>query len=301
MISLLTHAVLVVLVVASASFFLLQIVPGDPAALVAGLDAAPETVQNIRRSMNLDDPVPVRYFKWISGVVQGDFGESLIQRRPVKDLIRERLPVTLRLAVTALVYSVVLGIVMAFFASAGKRGTIVIRTFEYATFAFPQFWIALLFIYFFAFQLRWFPMFGVDQPRSMVLPALSLALPNAAVVSRTLRADLHSRVRGNHALAARILGIPPVRIFFVHLVPLAMIPLLPVLAIQVGYLLAGAIVVEQIFGLPGLGRLTLTAIMQRDLPVIQGSIVVFGIAFPLLNALAELCIGLLVPRLRKVR
>lgn len=265
---------------------------------MAGLDADSATVERVRQSMGLDRPLHQRYFEWISGVSRGELGVSHVQRRPVEDLIRDRLPVTIRLAGFALLLSLLLGLGMAVIASAHSAGTTLTRLLEYGAFAFPQFWVALILLYFFSFRLGWLPMFGVEERGSMILPAVALALPNAAVVSRTARASLRELLQGNHALAARALGIPKSRVFLIHLLPLAMIPVLPVLAIQAGYLLAGAIVVEQVFGLPGLGRLTLSAIVQRDLPLIQGIIVVFGLAFPLLNASADFLVGLLWPRLR---
>lgn len=292
------HAVAVVFIVATFAFFILQVVPGDPASVVAGIDADEATIEQVRRSMGLDEPVVDRYLAWISGILQGNLGVSYVQRRPVEAMIAERLPVTLLLAGYALAYSLVIGLAMALVAGSSRTGTAVVRLVEYCVFAFPQFWVALLLIYLFSFRLGWFPMFGSDAPRSMVLPALALGFPNAAVVSRTVRASLKELLHGNHAVAAFALGIPRRRIFFRHLLPLAIIPILPVLAIQAGYLLAGAIVVEQVFGLPGLGRLTLSAIQQRDLPVIQGSIVVFGLVFPLFNAAADALVGLLWPRLR---
>lgn len=285
--------------VATVSFIILQVIPGDPAAVVAGLDADPSTVADVRRAMGLDEPLLTRYLCWISGLARGELGVSHVRNSPVEDLIRERLPVTVRLALWALVFSLVLGVALAVLAAISSPGAAIVRMIEYGAFAFPQFWVALVLLYFFSFRLGWLPMFGADEPWAMVLPVTALGLSNAAVVSRTARTSLGELLRGNHALAARALGIPRRRIFFVHLLPLAMIPVMPVLAIQAGYLLAGAIVVEQVFGLPGLGRLTLTAIVQRDLPVIQGSIVVFGIVFPLLNALADMVVVLLWPRLRE--
>lgn len=299
--SLLLHAIAVVFLVATVSFFLLHVIPGDPASVIAGLEADVTTIANVRRSMGLDRPVHVRYIDWISGVAEGRLGHSYIQGRPVEELIASRLPVTLRLAGYALIFSVVTGLGLALFASGGMRSNRIVRLVEYGAFAFPQFWVALLLLYVFSFRLGWLPMFGAEATGAMILPAVALGLPNAAVVSRTARASLTEQLQGNHALAARALGIPRHRVFLVHLLPLAMIPVLPVLAIQAGYLLAGAIVVEQVFGLPGLGRLTLTAIVQRDLPIIQGSIVVFGLAFPALNATADLAVGLLWPKLRRGR
>lgn len=295
------HVLLVVFLVATFTFFILQVLPGDPAALIAGMDAQPATVQQVRTSLGLDEPVLQRYSHWLMELVQGRLGVSWTQRQAVEDLLRPRLAVTLRVAALGLLYSVILGLLLAVLAVAHPLGRGVVRLLEYFFFAFPQFWFALMLLYVFAVRLNWFPLIGVQGSNSYVLPAVALALGNGAVISRTARGSLEEMFRGRHVTAARSLGIPGTRIFFRHIVPMALVPVISVVAIQAGYLLAGAIVVEQVFSIPGLGRLAFTAIQQRDLPVIQGTILVFAVIFPLLNGIAELLIGYIMPHLRRER
>lgn len=296
--SVVAHAILVLLVAATVAFFVLNVLPGDPAAVVAGVDADAATVEQIRQSLGLDVPVARRYAAWMGNLLRGHLGHSWTQGDAVETLLAQRLPVTLRLASLGLLFSVIFGGLLAVVALAGPGGNAVVRTLEYFFFAFPQFWFALILLYLFSFRLGWFPLVGMHGSLPFVLPAVSIALGNSAILSRTLRASIHEVMQGRHVLAARSLGIPPRRVFLRHALPLAIVPVLSVLAIQAGYLLAGAIVVEQVFSLPGLGRLALTAIVQRDVPLVQGAIVVFAVAFPLLNTLADLAIGVLQPHLR---
>jgi peptide/nickel transport system permease protein len=295
------HVILVVFLVATFTFFILHVLPGDPAALIAGMDAQPATVEHVRTSLGLDQPVVQRYFRWLSELAQGRLGISWTQRQAVEDLLRPRLAVTMRVAAMGLLYSLVLGFLMALLGVTHAAGRRAVRLLEYFFFAFPQFWFALMLLYIFAVRLGWFPLIGIHGPHSYVLPATALALGNGAVISRTARGSLEEMFRGRHVTAARSLGIPRNRIFFRHIVPMALVPVISVVAIQAGYLLAGAIVVEQVFSIPGLGRLAFTAIQQRDLPVIQGTILVFAVVFPLLNGIAELLIGYLMPHLRRER
>ncbi|MEX2443826.1 MAG: ABC transporter permease [Alkalispirochaeta sp.] len=293
------HTAGVVFLVATVSFFLLQIVPGDPAAVVAGLDAAPATVEAVRAQLGLDVPWPVRYVDWISGLARGSFGVSYVQKTPVAELVARRLPITAALAGLALLFSITAAILMALLSRLGRAAATFVRVMEYASFAFPQFWIGLLLLSYFGLHLGWFPVVGSEGLQRLVLPAVALSLGNAAVLSRTIRAGLAEQLRSAHVVAARSLGVSRLRIAVVHVLPLALIPAVTIVAIQAGYLLAGAIVVEQVFGIPGLGRLALTAIGQRDLPVIQAVVVVFGVAFPLFSMIGDVILGALWPRLRQ--
>lgn len=297
LVSLILHTLAVLAVVATLSFFVLQVIPGDPAAVVAGIGADEETLQAVRSRMGLDRPLAVRYFAWVGGILRGDLGQSLTQQTPVSRLIAQRLPLTASLALLALGFSSVLAVGLALLSRLGRPASAVVRVVEYMAFAMPQFWVGLLLLALFGFRLGWFPVIGGEGVRRLILPALALALGNAAILSRTLRASLDEQVHSEHIAAARVLGIPRRRVVCVHLLPLAVIPAVSVLAIQAGYLLAGAIVVEQVFGLPGLGRLAIAAIAQRDLPLVQGVVLVFAVAFPVFSALADLVVLRLWPRL----
>ena len=298
-VSALLHTAAVIFCVATASFFLLQVIPGDPAEVIAGLGADTETVERVRLRLGLDRPWPERYARWIAGIVRGELGTSYVQGQPVALLLAQRLPVTLRLALSALTMSIVIAVAAAVASRIGPVWETCIRIFEYGAFAFPQFWIALVLVYLFGFRLGWFPIFGSDGEGAYVLPALALAFGNAAVLSRTLRAALSEQRRSTHVLAARSLGISWIRIYLVHMFPMALIPAITVLTIQAGYLLAGTIVVEQVFGLPGLGRLALTAISQRDLPLVQGAVLLFSIVFPVFSLCGDIVARALWPMFRR--
>lgn len=296
--ALLLRAGVTIVLVSSVAFWVVQVLPGDPAAVVVGIGGDPDAVAAIRRTMGLERPALVRYFEWLGGVVRGDLGESLVQGQPVSRLIRARLPVTATLAALALVTGALLGIAGALVGASGPRRRAAVRLLEYLAFAFPQFWIGLVLIYVFAVRLGAVPMFGVATTAAWILPTLSLAIPNAAILSRTIRGALEEIADSDHIACVRVLGIPRRRVLLVHALPLALLPATAVLAIQAGYLLAGTIVVEQVFSLPGLGRLALTAISQRDLPLIQGVTVVFGLAFPVMAAGGELVARLVWPHYR---
>lgn len=299
LVALILHTAAVVFFVATATFVLLQIVPGDPAAVVAGLDADPSSVALVRAQLGLDRPWPVRYLEWLGGLLGGDLGRSYTQNAPVAELVAARLPVTAALAGLSLVMSALVAVALALFSRLGPVASTAVRAIEYGAFAFPQFWVGLLLLFVFGFRLGWVPVVGGTGVSRLILPAVALSLGNAAVLSRTLRAGLAEHLASGHVVAARSLGIPSLRIALVHVLPLAVIPAVTVLVIQAGYLLAGAIVVEQVFSLPGLGRLALTAIAQRDLPLIQAVVLVFGVAFPVFSFLGDLVLVALWPRLRQ--
>ena len=286
------------LVVATTVFVVLNRLPGDSATVIAGLDSDARTVAIIRTQLGLDQPVAVRYFRWLSSAFRGDFGTSLVTRAPVLRMIAERLPLTLSLAVVAFVVAVVGATILVALSAFGSVGRAVAQIAEYVALAFPQFWIAILLVYLFGFRLRLLPIFGADSWRSFVLPAAALAIGNAAVLSRAARNALVEERFLNHIAAAAAFGVPRRRIFWFHLLPAAALPAVSVAAVQLGYLLGGAIIVEQVFGLPGLGQLAVEAILTRDVPLVQGVVLVFAVIFPLAGALSDLVVGLLDPRVR---
>lgn len=284
--------------VSTAVFFVLQVLPGDPAYVVAGIDADPAAVARVRSEMGLDRPLLQQYLEWTVSVVRGDFGESLTQRVPVRQLIAQRLPITLRLAGLGFSLVVVGGTALALLAGTSRWARAVVRATEYLTIATPQFWLGLVLLYVFAFRLNLIALFSDGSLRSLLPPALVLSAGSIGIVSRALRAGIEEQRARPHVVAARSYGLSARRVFWVHIVPGAIGPAVAVLGVIGGYLLAGAIVVEEVFGLAGLGRLALTAIAQRDLPLIRGVVFAFGLLFPLLNGLSDLLLQLLDPRQR---
>lgn len=288
--------VVVAALVSTAVFFVLQVLPGDPAEVVVGMDADPEAVARVRTQMGLDRPLLLQYTDWTLGVVRGDLGTSLTQRLPVGRLIAERLPLTLRLAGLAFPLVVTGGGALALIS--GRNGWVraFVRATEYFTIATPQFLLALVLLDRLAFRRNVIAMFSDGSLRSLIAPALVLAAGSVGIVSRALRAGIEEQRTRPYVVAARSYGLAARRVFWVHVVPGAIVPTVSLLGVIGGYLLAGAIVVEEVFGLAGVGRLALTAIVQRDVPLIRGVVFAFGLVFPLLNGISDLLLRLLDPR-----
>ena len=290
--------VVVAALASTAVFLVLQILPGDPAQVAAGMDADPEAVARVRVQMGLDRSLLLQYVDWMVGVVRGNFGISLTQRLPVGRLIAERLPLTLRLAGLAFTLVVTGGTALALISGYNRWLRTFVRATEYLTIATPQFLFALALLDLFAFRRSVIGMFSDGSLRSLFPPALVLAAGSVGIVSRALRAGIEEQRTRPYVVAARSYGLAARRVFWIHVVPGAIVPAVSVLGVIGGYLLAGAIVVEEVFGLAGVGRLALTAIVQRDLPLVRGVVFAFGLVFPLLNGISDLLLQLLDPRRR---
>ena len=288
--------VVVAALVSTAVFFVLQVLPGDPSQVVVGMDADPEAVARVRARMGLDRPLLFQYADWTLGVVRGDLGTSLTQHLPVGRLIAERLPLTLRLAGLAFPLVLTGGVALALISGRNRWSRAFVRAIEYLVIATPQFLLALVLLDRFAFRRNVIGMFPDGSLRSLVAPALVLAAGSVGIVSRALRAGIDEQLTRPYVVAAHSYGLPTWRVFRVHVLPGAIVPAVSLLGIIGGYLLAGAIVVEEVFGLAGVGRLALTALAQRDLPLIRGVVFVFGLMFPLLNGVSDLLLRLLDPR-----
>jgi peptide/nickel transport system permease protein len=299
----------VLLVVSFITYVMLDLLPGDPALQVLGAGGiSPEAVAQVRADLRLDDPLPVRYLGWLGDAVQGDFGRSYQTRQEVSAAIFERLPVTLEIAVLAMVMSLLLAIPLGVI-SAYRAGTKLDRGVTGATFgllAVPNFMMALLLIYTLSVRYGWFPAtgwekFGTDplqNLKSAFMPSLALAVSSMAVLTRLLRTDMIATLQEDHVLLARSKGLPTWRILFRHALRPSSFSLLTVGGLQVGALLGGAVIVEQIFALPGLGRLLLDAIFQRDLLIVQGAVLLVAVMYVLVNATVDVLYTFLDPRIR---
>ena len=283
-------------------------VPGDPAALILGMNAAPEALAAMRTKLGLDVPAPERYLRWSAGVVTGDLGESLQYQRPVGRLIRDRLGVSLPLALGAALLATLLAVPAGIFAAL-RRGTpwdplLVLATQVGA--AIPSFWLALLLILLFAVQLGWLPSGGfpgwdvslAGSARALLLPVLALGLGQAAVMARLTRAAMLDVLSQDFVRTARAKGLAPFRVVGKHALRNALVTLITVLGLSLTNVFIGSIVVEQVFALPGLGRLALTAIGNRDYPLLQGVILLYASTIVLLSFLVDLSYGWLDPRIR---
>lgn len=307
-----TLALLVTLLVASAIvFFVLEIVPGDPARLMLGINATDDAVAALRTQMGLDEPMLVRYFSWLAGMAVGDFGQSFTYSVPVRDLIAERIVVSLPLALLALLLSTAIAIPVAVF-SASRRNTPADTATMAATqfgIAIPNFWFALLLVYIFAVTLRWVPAGGFPGWQAgiapalgaLVLPAIALALPQAAILSRVARSTLLETLNEDYIRTARAKGLPANTVLWRHALRNALIPVLTIMGLQFAFLLAGTIIIENVFYLPGLGRLVFQAINQRDLIVVESVVVLLVATVIIVNFLVDLAYGWADPRIRSRR
>ena len=302
--------VLVTLLVASAIvFFVLEIVPGDPARLMLGLNATEDAVQALREQMGLNQPVLMRYVSWLAGMARGDFGESLTYSVPVTELIADRITVSLPLALLALALSTAIAIPVGIY-TAARRGTRADAAAMAGTqlgIAIPNFWFALLLVYVFAVTLQWVPAGGFPGwgdgfwpgLRALILPAVALALPQAAILARITRSALLETLAEDYIRTARAKGLPANIVLWRHALRNAMIPVLTILGLQFAFLLAGTIIIENVFFLPGLGQLVFQAINQRDLIVVEGVVVLLVATVVIVNFLVDLAYGWADPRLRR--
>jgi peptide/nickel transport system permease protein len=300
---------LTLLLATAVIFLMLEIVPGDPARLMLGMNATQDAVDALRQQMGLDAPPLIRYFSWIGGLLTGDFGRSYTYSVPVAELILERLEVSLPLALIALALSTAIAIPVGV-AAASRRGRTSDTAIMAATqlgVAIPNFWFAILLVYVFAVMLRMAPAGGfpgwdagvLAGLKALVLPAIALALPQAAILSRVTRSALLEAMGEDYIRTARAKGLSRRAALWGHALRNAMIPVVTILGLQFAFLIAGTIIIENVFYLPGLGRLVFQAITQHDLPVVQNVVVLLVASVILINFLVDLAYAWIDPRLRR--
>ncbi|WP_313136909.1 ABC transporter permease [Paracoccus jeotgali] len=302
-------SLLVSLGVASVAIFLLvEMVPGDPATFMLGTGAQPETLAALRQQLGLDQSLPWRYAHWLGGVLTGDLGHSFTYKTPITAMIGDRMRVSLPLAGLALALAVVIALPVGMFAASrrGRPGDGVVMGLTQIGIALPNFWFAMLLVLLFAVRLRWLPAGGFggwDDPvaalRALALPAIALALPQAAILARVLRSALIETLDQDYIRTARAKGLSRGQTLRRHALRNALIPVLTILGMQFSFLMAGAIIIENVFYLPGLGRMIFQAITQRDLIVVQSAVLVLVAAVILVTFLVDLAYALVDPRLRR--
>jgi ABC-type dipeptide/oligopeptide/nickel transport system permease component len=283
-------------------FLILRLIPGDPAQiLLFGSNPTPDTVAALRHQLGLDQSAPVQYWIYVQRLVRGDLGYSYVTNSPVMSEIATRLPYTINLALAALGVAVVLGFITGTLAGMWP-GSIVDR---FATvvsvlgLAVPYFWLAQLLVLIFAVRLGWFPALGLGSPKAIVLPALSLGLGFAAIITRLLRSSLIEVYQQPYLLVARAKGMAPSRLLTRHALRNAVGSVVTVIGLQIGNLFAGAVAIEIIFGRPGLGQYLVSSIQQKDIPAIQGVVLFVAVVYIGVNLLVDLTHGVLDPRVRQ--
>jgi len=303
----LAGALPVALVVVTVVFLIVR-VTGDPATILAGDMASPEVVASLRAQLGLDQPLAVQYLKWLGDVAQGDLGRSIVSGQPVAALIGERIESTLLLSLSALVFTVLLAVPMGVMA-AWRHNTLVDRAvmvFSVIGFSLPSFVVGYLLILGFAMWLGWLPVQGYvsihdDAWRSirhLVLPTLTLAIFYMSLIARVTRASVLEVLNEDFVRTARAKGVPPMRILSHHVLRNAAVPIVTVIGIGLAFLISGVVITESVFNLPGVGRLTIDAVLSRDYPVVQGVILFFAFVYIMVNLLIDLLYVLIDPRIR---
>jgi peptide/nickel transport system permease protein len=301
-------------------FALMHVIPGDPARVLLGEDATPEAVANLRRSFGLDRPLHEQLVVYFGRVLTLDLGRSLFQNQSVAALIAERLPATVELALLAIVISAALGIALGSIAAVKQGSPVDLACMGFAQLgvSMPVFWLGILLMYLFAVELRWLPAIGrsdslpgafaasvTGDPGALgralshlVMPALALGLTNAAVISRLVRAAMLETLTHDYVRTARAKGLARGAVVWRHALRNALLPVVSIIGIQSGTLLGGAVLTEVIFGWPGLGQLTVNAISQRDIPLVQGVLLTFALMFAFVNLAVDLLYCVIDPRIR---
>ena len=301
-------AVPILLIVSLITFAMIHLIPGDPAAAIAGLSATQEQIANIRHDLGLDQPLLTQLWRWYAGLLHGNLGRSLLLGQPVVQATMLRLPVTLALSAYALVITLFIGLGSGIIAALRQNSWVdqTAMIFAMIGISLPNFYLGLLMIIFFAVDLRWLPTGGyiafTDDPlgwlATSTMPAVSLALLLAGLLARITRSTMLEVLRQDYIRTARAKGLPEHVVVYRHALRNAIIPVMTLVGLQFGALLAGAIVTETIFSWPGIGRLTVSAISNRDYALVQGCILAVGLTYVLVNLLTDLLYTVANPRIR---
>ena len=297
------------LIVASVVIFaVIEVIPGDPAAFMLGLNATEDAIANLREELGLGGSRPERYFAWVTGMLGGDFGVSYTYRVPVAELIADRIWVSVPLAIFALILSTLIAVPVGMIAAAnrGRAGDFSIMGITQLGIAVPNFWFAMLLVLLFAVTLQWFSAGGFpgwDHPgaamKALLLPAIALALPQASILARVMRSALIDTLDQDYIRTARAKGLSQGQAIRRHALKNALIPVLTIIGLQFSFLLAGAIIIENVFFLPGLGRLIFQGITQRDLIVVESVTMLLVFAVIVVTFLVDITYAVVDPRLRR--
>jgi peptide/nickel transport system permease protein len=302
------QAVVVIFLVTIISFLLMQIVPGDPVIQILGAKATPAQQEILRHELGLDKPVVVQYLNWIGGIAHGDFGKSIIYHEDIGRLLKERFPITAYLSFLALIISTILGI-LAGVISAVKRGSIwdsLISLFANTAVAIPTFWLGIVGIYVFGLKLGWLPIEGWTSPftdfvkstRQLIMPLVAMTIPNIAVIVRQTRSSMLETIRQDYVRTAKSKGLRQTIVLYKHALRNALIPVVTLVGMALAFLLAGEVLVETVFNIPGIGRLLIRAALDKDYLIVQAGVLVIGTSVCLANLLVDIAYGWIDPRIR---
>ncbi len=293
-------AVFVLWGVVTVVFIIVRLVPADPALLIAGMDATPEQLAELRKRMGLDQPLIVQYFAYLAGVVTGDFGNSYTQGVPVMTLVGQALPNTALLAVLACMLAVVVSFPLGLLAAlrVNRPTDRIVTTASLLTQSLPGFWVGVVLMLVFSQVLKLLPSTGFSSPAALVLPVVTVALPFIAILTRMTRSGLLEVVGEGYITTARAKGLSERIVIFVHATRNALIPVITVVGLEFGTLLGGAVITETVFSFPGIGKLLVGSILTRDYALVQACVMLIAAAFVVVNLVVDLVYGYLDPRVR---
>ena len=293
----------VLFIVSVIIFFIMHALPGDPAMLMLmgaeGGSVTPERIAELRTHMGLDDPLYVQYFRFMVGAVRGDLGESIRLRAPVSEIIMERFGSTLQLSLVGLGFSVIFGLALGILAALKPNSWIDFFSmiFAYVGVSMPIFWLGLLLILLFSFQLDWFPPAGGEGWNALVLPGITIGLASAGIISRLTRSGLIEVFNEDYIRTARAKGIEEWKLISRHAMKNALIPVVTIVGLQFGSMMAGAVVTETVFSRPGLGRLIVSAILWKDYPLVQGTVLFMALLYVGANLMVDISYAYIDPRI----
>ena len=285
---------------ATCAFLLLHAIPGDTAEALAGPQATVEDVYNLRRAMELDQPLGKQYVSYMGNLLHGDLGYSYRTNKPVMEILKSAWPATLQLAVCSMIVAVLLGVPIGIFAAIhrGKPGDTIAMVAAFLGVSMPSFWLALLLIIEFSVNHNWFPFYGREGISSFVLPSLTLGLGVAANIARLTRTSMLEVLGQDYIRTAKGKGVKSGKIIWVHALRNAAVPVVTIIGLQFGVLLGGQVVTETVFSWPGIGRMIVDALNTRDLQIVQGGILILAATFTIINLITDLVYALLDPRIR---
>jgi peptide/nickel transport system permease protein len=295
----LSASVLILFGVSFVTFCLIFIIPADPVAMIAGRNATAEVREQIRTQLGLDRPIHEQYISYVRRLAVGDLGKSYARKSDVGELIASRLPATLLLMLGAIIAELLIGLPAGLYAATrrGRAGDKIAMTLSFATVSTPQFVLGLTLLYVFAYQLGWFPLSGYGTLGHLILPALTLGLAGGGWYSRMMRSSMMEVLRQDYVRTARAKGMPERRVVLVHALRNAILPIVAMIGLDIGIFMSGVVVVENVFGWPGVGQLMWQAIQSLDIPIIMGVTTVAALFIVLGNLVADLVAALIDPRI----
>lgn len=295
-------SIFVLLGVSVFTFLMLHLVPGDPVHALAGKQiTSPEKLEQLRQEMGLDKPLPVQYFNYLNKVLHGDFGTSLKNKRSVLQSIGEQFPATFKLTITALTFSTFFGLLFGGLGAFSHKSVTdeILSILSIVGISIPPFFLALLLILIFSIHLNWLPATAkTSDPRSIILPALTLGIGEAAWLARLVRSSILDEMNKNYQWTARAKGVKESSVLWRHILRNSLIPVITAVGLQFVYLMAGSVLVESIFARQGIGRLALTAIQNRDFPLVQGTVAVISVVYVIINTITDILFAVVDPRVR---